>query len=46
VLKSEDDVRRIGLHGALVVDAEGVRYLAPDMRRLDTFSRRIFERYV
>jgi hypothetical protein len=46
VLKSEDDVRRLGPHGALVIDADGVRYLVTDTRRLDTFSRRTLEQYV
>src|SRR5687768_9991781 len=27
VLKSEDDVRRLGPHSGLVIDAQGVRYL-------------------
>jgi hypothetical protein len=46
VLRSEDDVRRLGPHGALVIDADGVRYLVTDTRRLDTFSRRTLEQYV
>jgi hypothetical protein len=46
MLKSEDDVRRIGPHRALVTDADGVRYLVPDTRRLDAFGRRTLERYI
>jgi len=46
ILKSEDDVRRIGPHRALVTDADGVRYLVPDTRRLDAYSRRTLERYI
>jgi Domain of unknown function (DUF1854) len=46
MLKSEDDVRRIGPHRALVIDADGVRYLVADSRRLDAFSRRTLERYI
>ena len=46
VLKTEDDVRRIGPHRALVIDADGVRYLVADTRRLDTFGRRTLERYI
>ena len=46
VLASEDHVRRLGTHKALVIDAQGVRYLVEDMRTLDTYSRRIMERYL
>jgi len=46
VLKSEDDVRRVGPHRALITDADGVRYLVADSRRLDTYSRRTLELYV
>jgi hypothetical protein len=46
VLNSADDVRRLGLHRALVVDAQGIRYLIEDVRQLDAASRRILERYL
>ena len=46
VLKSEDDVRRLGAHGAILRDAFGVRYLIPDSRTLDSTSRQIVERYL
>jgi len=46
VLKSEDDIRRIGPHRALITDADGVRYLVPDARRMDAFSRRKMEWYL
>ena len=46
VLKSEDDIRRIGPHRALITDADGVRYLVADTRRLDAFSRRKMEWYL
>jgi hypothetical protein len=46
VLKSEDDIRRLGPHGALIRDAVGVRYLIPDSRTLDAASRQIVERYL
>ena len=45
-LNSEDDVRRIGPHQALVIDAHGIRYLVADTRRLDTASRRVLERFL
>lgn len=46
VLKSEDDIRRIAAHGALIRDAVGIRYLIPDSRLLDSSSRQIVERYL
>lgn len=46
VLKSEDDVRRLGAHGALLRDAHGVRFHIPDSRALDVASRQIVERYL
>jgi len=46
VLKSEDDVRRLGPNQALVLDSVGVRYLIADIKSLDAPSRRVLERYV
>jgi hypothetical protein len=45
-LKSEEDVRRVAGHRAMIVDAHGVRYLIPDLRQLDAASRRWLERYI
>ena len=44
-LKAEEDVRRLGPHRTLVVDAQGLRYLIPDTRELDLASRRMLEHY-
>jgi len=46
LLKSEDDVRRIGPRGAILVDSAGMRYIVPDTKRLDSASRRVLERYL
>jgi len=46
VLKTEDDVRRLGPYRALIIDAQGVRYLIPDTRDLDAYGRRAVERYL
>jgi Mg2+ and Co2+ transporter CorA len=46
VLKSEDDVRRLGPQQILIVDGGGLRYHIPDLTRLDPKSRRIVEWYV
>jgi hypothetical protein len=46
VLNSEDDVHSLDGHRALVKDAQGLRYLIPDLRRLDANSRRLLERYL
>lgn len=46
VLKTEDDVRRLGPHSAMIQDSQGVRYLVPDTRHLDPYSRRAVDRYL
>jgi hypothetical protein len=46
VLKSEEDVRRIGDHEILILDAHGTRYHIPDLTAVDVKSRRIVEWYV
>lgn len=46
LLKSDDDVRRLGKRSALVIDAYGVRYHVPNTRALDLHSRRLLERYL
>ena len=46
LLKSEDDVRRIGDQQILILDAHGTRYHIPDLSALDAKSRRVVEWYV
>lgn len=46
VLNDEKDIRRLGPHGVLIVDAHGIRYLIPDDRQLDRASRRTVEWYI
>lgn len=46
VLKTEDDVRRLGPYSALIQDAQGIRYLVPDTRDLNPYSRRAVDRYL
>jgi hypothetical protein len=46
VLNSEDDVHRLDGDRALVKDAQGLRYLIADLRKLDADSRRLLERYL
>jgi hypothetical protein len=46
VLNSDEDVRRLDAGRAMVVDAQGMRYLIPDPGALDAESRRILERYL
>ncbi|HYN76754.1 MAG TPA: DUF1854 domain-containing protein [Lamprocystis sp. (in: g-proteobacteria)] len=46
VLKTEDDVRRLGPYSALLLDAQGIRYLVPDTRNLDSYGRRAVDRYL
>lgn len=45
-LKSRDDVRRLGPDRALVVDAQGTRYLIESISARDSLTRRVLERYL
>lgn len=46
VLKSEDDIRRLGPYSGVIIDAQGVRYLVRDTRKLDAYGRRSIEQYI
>ncbi len=46
ILKTEDDIRRLGEYSVLIFDAHGIRYLIPDERNLDAYSKRVVEWYV
>jgi hypothetical protein len=46
VLKTDEDVRRLDDHRAMVSDANGVSYLIADVKMLDAKSRRYLERYL
>jgi hypothetical protein len=46
LLEGEDDVHPLDGHRALLTDANGLRYLIPDVRALDAHSRRLLERYL
>lgn len=45
-LPSEDNVRRMGEDGALVIDAHGIRYQIVSIKGLDAASRRILRQYL
>ncbi len=45
-LDTDEDVRRLGPHGVIIVDAHRIRYLIGDVRKLDSASRRILEFYL
>jgi hypothetical protein len=45
-LPSEDNIRRLATHGALIADSHGVRYRILDSRRLDPHSRKILSQYL
>jgi hypothetical protein len=45
-VSNEDDVRRIEPHQASVLDSHGIRYLVPDVRRLDKTSRRLLDHFL
>lgn len=46
LLSSEENVRRLPDDAALIVDANGVRYLIANYRALDATSRRLLERFI
>ncbi len=46
VLNNEDNIRRLGQYGALIIDSHGVRFRIEDTRALDPLSRRILRRYL
>jgi hypothetical protein len=45
-LNSEDDVRILRARRVLILDANGMRYLIPNVRALDAASRRLLDRYI
>lgn len=45
-LDSDESIRKIGLYRMIITDALGVRYHIPDLRELDTTSRRSLERHL
>lgn len=46
LVNSEDDVRRLSPTRVLVIDTQGIRYLIPDINKLDAASHRTLERYL
>jgi hypothetical protein len=45
-LPGEDNIRRMGDDGALIIDAHGIRYRIASVRKLDAPSRRILRQYL
>lgn len=46
VLKSEDDIRRLGEGRLLITGGHGVGFIVPDRMALDRHSRRLLERFL
>ena len=46
VLKSEEDIRRLGSSGLLIASGQGVHYLVRDRQALDRASRRLLDRFL
>lgn len=46
MLESEEDVHRIDVNRAMIVDSNRIRYLIADISALNTHSRRILDRYL
>ena len=45
-LTSEDNIRRMGSDGALLIDSHGIRYRITSVPQLDAHSRRVLRRYL
>lgn len=45
-LNDEDDIHRLSDFRILVIDSHGIRYLIPDIRQMDSSSRRILSNYI
>ena len=45
-LESDDDCRRLGPHGVLIADSNGIRYSITEIGKLDASSQRIVRRLV
>ena len=45
-LTSEDNIRRLEPHGAIVADSHGIRFRIVDLRALDSHSRKLLRRYL
>ncbi len=46
VLKTEEDIRRLGGGTLIITDSHGLRFYVPDMQQLDKHSRRILDRFL
>jgi hypothetical protein len=46
VLKSEDDIRRLGQGRLLITGGHGVSFVVHDMQALDKGSRKLLERFL
>ena len=46
ILKSEEDIRRLGPATLLIGDSQGVQYLIRDLASLDKTSRRLLDRFM
>ena len=45
-LNDEDDIHRLSPFRILIIDAHGIRYVIPDIRKIDASSRRILSHYI
>ena len=45
-LESDDDIRRLGIAGAVIADSNGIRYKIQDIGKLDGFSQRTIRRLI
>jgi len=46
VLRGEEDIRRLGQSTLLIADSHGIQFLVRDLRKLDSASRRLLDRFL
>ena len=46
ILNDEDDIHRLSTYRILIIDAHRIRFLIPDVRQLDSASRRLLAHYI
>ena len=46
ILKSEEDIRRLGNGALLITDDQGIQFMITDVAKLDRRSRRFLERFL
>ncbi|WP_072292764.1 DUF1854 domain-containing protein [Nitrosovibrio sp. Nv17] len=46
ILRGEESIRRLSIPSLLIVDSHGIQFLVRDSEALDSFSRRVLDRFL